>query len=269
LYIQFASKKPPQVLEWTRENGRVYDKCTSGGSFLSIDPVTTDANTGGSFNRYAYAENNPYKYIDPDGRDAKEPSDPCAGQSRMNCGTLGTITVASDPGTTKNGRVGATTSTQSAFDPYAVLDTAANFSGGMGDTLSFGLTSYVRDEFSIGSVDQSATSYHVGEGAGVVVSTALGGAAGARAAGAKGAGLEFSHWIPKRLGGGNSILNGNYVSIVKHALSDPFRYRFMPRAWKAANPMPSIVLQQLNRIPYFWIGTAAGAGAGAASVGSH
>jgi hypothetical protein len=36
---------------------------------LSIDPVVTDANTGGSFNRYAYAANNPYKYIDPDGRD--------------------------------------------------------------------------------------------------------------------------------------------------------------------------------------------------------
>jgi hypothetical protein len=35
---------------------------------LSIDPVTTDANTGGSFNRYNYANNNPYKYIDPDGR---------------------------------------------------------------------------------------------------------------------------------------------------------------------------------------------------------
>jgi pimeloyl-ACP methyl ester carboxylesterase len=35
---------------------------------LSIDPVTTDANTGGSFNRYAYAKNNPYIYVDPDGR---------------------------------------------------------------------------------------------------------------------------------------------------------------------------------------------------------
>jgi hypothetical protein len=35
---------------------------------LSIDPVVTDANTGGSFNRYAYAGNNPYKHIDPDGR---------------------------------------------------------------------------------------------------------------------------------------------------------------------------------------------------------
>jgi RHS repeat-associated protein len=45
---------------------RYYDPVA--GRFLSIDPVTTDANTGGSFNRYAYANNNPYKYIDPDGR---------------------------------------------------------------------------------------------------------------------------------------------------------------------------------------------------------
>ena len=30
--------------------------------------MTTDANTGGSFNRYVYANNSPYKYIDPDGR---------------------------------------------------------------------------------------------------------------------------------------------------------------------------------------------------------
>ena len=33
--------------------------------------MVTDANTGGSFNRYAYANNSPYKYIDPDGRAAE------------------------------------------------------------------------------------------------------------------------------------------------------------------------------------------------------
>ena len=46
---------------------RYYDPVA--GRFLSIDPVTTDANTGGSFNRYAYANNSPYKYVDPDGRE--------------------------------------------------------------------------------------------------------------------------------------------------------------------------------------------------------
>lgn len=34
--------------------------------------MTTDANTGGSFNRYSYANNSPYKHIDPDGREAMD-----------------------------------------------------------------------------------------------------------------------------------------------------------------------------------------------------
>ena len=45
---------------------RYYDPVAA--RFLSEDPVLTDANTGKSFNRYVYAENNPLKYIDPDGR---------------------------------------------------------------------------------------------------------------------------------------------------------------------------------------------------------
>ena len=46
---------------------RYYDPYA--GRFLSTDPVLTDANTGSSFNRYIYASSNPFKYIDPDGRD--------------------------------------------------------------------------------------------------------------------------------------------------------------------------------------------------------
>ena len=38
------------------------------GRFLSVDPVTANGNTGGNFNRYWYANNNPYKFTDPDGR---------------------------------------------------------------------------------------------------------------------------------------------------------------------------------------------------------
>jgi len=46
---------------------RYYDPVA--GRFLSVDPVTTNAKTGRSFNRYSYVENNPYTNIDPDGRD--------------------------------------------------------------------------------------------------------------------------------------------------------------------------------------------------------
>ena len=45
---------------------RYYDP--SIGRFLSVDPVTADGNTGGNFNRYWYANNNPYRFTDPDGR---------------------------------------------------------------------------------------------------------------------------------------------------------------------------------------------------------
>ena len=38
--------------------------------FISSDPVQPDTDTGFSFNRYAYADNSPYKNIDPDGREA-------------------------------------------------------------------------------------------------------------------------------------------------------------------------------------------------------
>jgi len=48
---------------------RYYDPIA--GRFLSVDPVTTDANTGSSFNRYVYGNNNPYKFKDPDGRFAQ------------------------------------------------------------------------------------------------------------------------------------------------------------------------------------------------------
>jgi RHS repeat-associated protein len=38
------------------------------GRFMGVDPAGTDASDIYSFNRYAYANNNPYKYVDPDGR---------------------------------------------------------------------------------------------------------------------------------------------------------------------------------------------------------
>ncbi|MFY9512535.1 MAG: RHS repeat-associated core domain-containing protein [Rubrivivax sp.] len=49
--------------------GRRYYNPKSG-RFLSMDPVDFDENNPQSANRYAYANNNPNKYIDPDGRAA-------------------------------------------------------------------------------------------------------------------------------------------------------------------------------------------------------
>ena len=48
---------------------RYYDPVV--GRVLSVDPVVTNANSGGMFNRYTYANNNPHRFVDPDGRAPK------------------------------------------------------------------------------------------------------------------------------------------------------------------------------------------------------
>ncbi|MBC6942021.1 MAG: hypothetical protein DWB45_04780 [Xanthomonadales bacterium] len=45
---------------------RYYDPVA--GRFLSVDPVTPNTANGTNFNRYWYANNNPYRFTDPDGR---------------------------------------------------------------------------------------------------------------------------------------------------------------------------------------------------------
>ncbi len=45
---------------------RYYDPVV--GRFLSVDPITPAAGNLFNFNRYDYANNNPYKFTDPDGR---------------------------------------------------------------------------------------------------------------------------------------------------------------------------------------------------------
>ena len=39
------------------------------GRFLSVDPASGDPTNQFTFNRYAYGNNNPYRYVDPDGRE--------------------------------------------------------------------------------------------------------------------------------------------------------------------------------------------------------
>src|SRR5450830_790301 len=63
---------------------RYYDPVA--GRFLSVDPVITDVNTGARFNRFAYANNNPFKYLDPDGREARGIAINCM---LGNCETVG------------------------------------------------------------------------------------------------------------------------------------------------------------------------------------
>lgn len=62
---------------------RYYDP--SIGRFLSVDPVTANSGTGANFNRYWYAANNPYKFVDPDGRLVRNSQERISGEQRAQC----------------------------------------------------------------------------------------------------------------------------------------------------------------------------------------
>lgn len=155
----------------------------------------------------------------------------------------------------------------SNVDPYGLWAIGAplpqglvDFSAGFGDALSFGGTDWMRNQMGTnGAVNRCSAHYTAGEAAGVAVDTVLGGAVGWTAAGTKGAGKEFSHWIPNRMRGPRSKWNGNYVTPAQHYYHDPFRY---PRGWRDLGAKYPAWLQQLDRIPDVYKGSAAGAVAG-------
>ncbi|MCP4487955.1 MAG: hypothetical protein GY820_11640 [Gammaproteobacteria bacterium] len=54
----------------TYMQARYYDPVV--GRFMGVDPVGPVLSRPASFNRYAYGNNNPYKYVDPDGMEADD-----------------------------------------------------------------------------------------------------------------------------------------------------------------------------------------------------
>jgi RHS repeat-associated protein len=76
---------------------RYYDPTL--GRFLSDDPSRFSEANPMSFNRFAYANDNPYKYVDPDGREVSQIFDP-------NTGTLTTKDLDSGKVTVSGARSG-------------------------------------------------------------------------------------------------------------------------------------------------------------------
>lgn len=168
---------------------------------------------------------------------------------------------------------------------------ATDFVAGMGDNLSFGATKLIRKAGGFDSeVNSDSGFYTAGEWSGTALSTAIGAGGGLKAAGSKALQkqankgisklaynkrvlkqVDFSHWIPDRYlqktGSnfirntfGRSRLNGNFVNKTFHAATDPAAYRWMPKAWKTANPMMNSAARQFHRIPNVLKGAAAGMG---------
>ena len=68
---------------------RYYDPVA--GRFLSVDPVTTNATDGSYFNRYVYALNNPFRFIDPAGT-----SPDCSDIGGSTCKSTGSLSGGVD-----------------------------------------------------------------------------------------------------------------------------------------------------------------------------
>ncbi|MBC3863703.1 RHS repeat-associated core domain-containing protein [Undibacterium jejuense] len=63
--LWFAGKPYDTATGLSYMGARYYDPVI--GRFMGVDPKGVDPENIYSFNRYAYANNNPYKYVDPDG----------------------------------------------------------------------------------------------------------------------------------------------------------------------------------------------------------
>ena len=64
--VWFTSRRQDVDTGLVYMGARYYDPMV--GRFISMDPVGFDEGNLHSHNRYAYANNNPYRYVDPDGR---------------------------------------------------------------------------------------------------------------------------------------------------------------------------------------------------------
>jgi len=99
--------------------------------FLSVDPVTAYSNPIGAFNRYRYANNNPYTFTDPDGRD---------------------VQVASAAIPRVSGWIGKNAAGSFSISPQGALTMNSN-TGGEGER-----STYFRDKLA-GVIDSSATMH--------------------------------------------------------------------------------------------------------------
>ena len=67
--IGYAGKPFDAAIGLSYMGARYYDPVL--GRFVAVDPAPADPGSVHGINRYAYASNNPYKYVDPDGRAAE------------------------------------------------------------------------------------------------------------------------------------------------------------------------------------------------------
>ncbi|WP_242112241.1 RHS repeat-associated core domain-containing protein, partial [Luteimonas aquatica] len=123
---------------------RYYDPAI--GRFLSVDPVTAYEKPGANFNRYWYANNNPYRFIDPDGRMNQDTKDqemmrkdprsmgahPGIAGSVQIVGSMSTISSSS------SNKGGASQGTKATASNRSELKNPLSFGGGCSMTATMG-----------------------------------------------------------------------------------------------------------------------------------
>ena len=159
----------------TYMQARFYDPLV--GRFLSTDPVGFDASNPYGFNRYAYANNNPYRYTDPNGEFVLQVGGTIGGAAVGLLVTAGYDLVRGDVssfgtyvGAAAGGAAAGLTLT-TTFNPTAAGAAAAVVSGAVGG--------------AVGSVVQQSIDTGTVEGGQVAASAAVGAAIGAVAPGVK------------------------------------------------------------------------------------
>lgn len=117
------------------------------GRFLSVDPMGVDTGTGWNFNRYNYAANNPYSFLDPDGRCGTR----IGGQSSASCKSFD-LTAPRENSSRDAVPVSDSLSNQREH-AYSVLDNAPSVDGAK--ELTYGELGVVLD-FEIAHIDARA-----------------------------------------------------------------------------------------------------------------
>jgi len=126
----------------TYAGARFYDSVI--GRFLAVDPVGFKENNLQMFNRYTYGNNNPYKYVDPDGEEALVGHHPAFSNNDNNPFYHTAIVLRPDnPSDFTNHRLfkatngkEATLGGQLAFLPFPTLVGKPNYAGDKPNLLS-------------------------------------------------------------------------------------------------------------------------------------
>ncbi|MDY6949303.1 MAG: RHS repeat-associated core domain-containing protein [Pseudomonadota bacterium] len=79
--LSYTGKEHDDLTGLTYFGARYYDPYL--GRFMDVDPAGVNPGNPFSFNRYSYGNNNPYRFIDPDGWQSAD----CSGAARAGAST--------------------------------------------------------------------------------------------------------------------------------------------------------------------------------------